>query len=579
MANLKYSDKHNMVAFLKKPNESVGFTEVVDFLKDATGIHNLSDAEIYAGLATLGYVTEGDFVPLLPAMLVGAAVDQGEGSTQPTEPHHTPVDPIPSTSQPPIPSPPHPSPPHQSPPHPSPPHQLPPHPSPPHQSPPHSPPHPTPHSPPHSTPHYSPTRSYEAPLPEGNTSGSAEDSVQLKELMVLVPKLVNRIGSLEKELKETKQTLGNVVLTLVKKVKTLEVTLKRKSKKGVSKAKSTDKGKRYRRRARSMAKNINTGLDAEDEINTGRVEINTGIEDVNTGSTKVDTDRTLISTSSIILSLKKGQREGKAQMVKEDIQATHKTKEQIRQEEAGLEEAIRLQAQMDEEVAKQIHLDKMVAKRVQEEQELSKQQLKRKAEVQEAAQFYTEEDWDTIREKLEANTEVVKSLKGESISNDDFAKGMVEMINEKKKFYAEQKAKVKRSNPMTQAQQREYMSTFIKNQSSWKLSQLKKFSFEELKTEFEKLMKSIESFGKDKVVKEEEAKVSVKKIRKRRKQKERKGINIDKTTQDEFNNEREAFLKDKVKDASSESEIGVDAILTATKPHTIANWKIISQSS
>ncbi|GKE54358.1 hypothetical protein Tco_1489514, partial [Tanacetum coccineum] len=33
MANLKYSDKHNMVAFLKKTNESVGFTKVVDFLK------------------------------------------------------------------------------------------------------------------------------------------------------------------------------------------------------------------------------------------------------------------------------------------------------------------------------------------------------------------------------------------------------------------------------------------------------------------------------------------------------------------------------------------------------------------
>ncbi|GJX69267.1 hypothetical protein Tco_0304994 [Tanacetum coccineum] len=68
------------------------------------------------------------------------------------------------------------------------------------------------------------------------------------------------------------------------------------------------------------------------------------------------------------------------------------------------------------------------------------------------------------------------------------------MINKNKKFYAEQKAKAKRSKPMTQAQQREYMSTFIKNQSSWKLSQLKKLSFEELKTEFEKLMKSIESF-------------------------------------------------------------------------------------
>ncbi|GKA47773.1 hypothetical protein Tco_0740731 [Tanacetum coccineum] len=130
-------------------------------------------------------------------------------------------------------------------------------------------------------------------------------------------------------------------------------TLSKVASQSVSKAKSTDKGKRYRRRARSMAKKINTGLYAEDEINTGRVEINYGIEDVNTGSTKVDTGRTSISTSNIIHSPKKGQKEGKAQMVEEDIQATHKTKEQIRQEEARLKEAIKLQAQMDEETAQE----------------------------------------------------------------------------------------------------------------------------------------------------------------------------------------------------------------------------------
>ncbi|GKF22986.1 hypothetical protein Tco_0075308, partial [Tanacetum coccineum] len=91
-----------------------------------------------------------DIVPLLPAMLAGAIMDQGEGSTQPAEPHHTPVDPIPSTSQPPIPSP------IQSPPHPSPLHQSPTH------SPPHSPPH-SPHpSPPFLPHHYSPSGSYEA---------------------------------------------------------------------------------------------------------------------------------------------------------------------------------------------------------------------------------------------------------------------------------------------------------------------------------------------------------------------------------------------------------------------------------
>ncbi|GJT49213.1 retrovirus-related pol polyprotein from transposon TNT 1-94 [Tanacetum coccineum] len=525
MANLKYSDKHNMVAFLKKPNESVGFTEVVDFLKgaslryalthnptiydslvkqfwqtatvktlangtqqliasinskeytiieafvrsklqlaDATGIHNLSDAEIYAGLATLGYLTEGG----------------SYGS-----------------------------------------------------------------------------RSYEAPLPEGNTSGSAEDSMQLQELMVLVPTLVTKINSLKKELKETKQTLGNAVVKLVKKVKSLETALKRKSKKvlisesegeesedqgrkiqdinddplvslvresmkemstdfvtlikaseeaqeeeisptileaaktlskvasqGVSKEKSTDKGKGYRRGARSMAKKIDTRLDAEEEINTSREDINTGIEEVSTGSTKVDS-----GTAS-----KRGQREGKAPMVEEDIQATHKTKEQMRQEEAGLEEAIKLQAQLDEEVAKQIHLDKMIAKRMAEEEALSEQQKKRKAQVQFEAQYYTEEDWDAIRAKLEANAELTKDVLGKDLPEQDFAKRMVDMVNQRKKHFAEERAKAKRNKPMTQSQLRIYMSNYLKNQGTWKLSQLKKLKFEEIKEEFDKLVQQIDTF-------------------------------------------------------------------------------------
>ncbi|GKF45284.1 hypothetical protein Tco_0131836 [Tanacetum coccineum] len=58
----------------------------------------------------------GDIIPLLPAMLAGAAMDQGEGSAQPAEPHPTPIDLLPSISLPPIPSPPLPphSPPHSS---------------------------------------------------------------------------------------------------------------------------------------------------------------------------------------------------------------------------------------------------------------------------------------------------------------------------------------------------------------------------------------------------------------------------------------------------------------------------------
>ncbi|GKF00119.1 hypothetical protein Tco_0023469 [Tanacetum coccineum] len=121
------------------------------------------------------------------------------------------------------------------------------------------------------------------------------------------------------------------------------------------------------------------------------------------------------------------------------------------------------------------------------------------------------------------------------------------------------------------------MSTFIKNQSLWKLSQLKKLSFEELKTEFEKLMKSIESF----VPMETEARVKRHGLQLEQETLKKQKIDIQDAsiTKGKDKVEREAYVKDKVKDASSESEIGIDVIPTATKPPTIVNWKIISQSS
>ncbi|GKB01861.1 putative ribonuclease H-like domain-containing protein, partial [Tanacetum coccineum] len=186
--------------------------------------------------------------------------------------------------------------------------------------------------------------------------------------------------------------------------------------------------------AKTLSK-IDIGLDAKEEINTG-------IEKVSTGSTKVDS-----GTAN-----KRGQRERKAPMIEEDIQASHKTKEQMRQEQARLEEAIKLQAQMDDEVAKHVHLDKMIAKRMAEEEALSKQQKKRKAQVQFEAQFYTEEDWDVIRAKLEANAELSKDVLGKDLPEQDFAKRMVDMVNQRKKYFAEERAKAKRNKSMTQSQ-------------------------------------------------------------------------------------------------------------------------------
>ncbi|GJU47024.1 putative ribonuclease H-like domain-containing protein [Tanacetum coccineum] len=538
MANLRYSDKHNMVAFLKKPTESVGFTKIVYFLKGtslrtlANGIH-----ELVASIDNKEYtITEtsirsqlqladatGEHVSLLPAMLAGAAPDQGEGSA------------IPAGSQPTL----------------DPMRQL--------------------------------LQVNEAPFPEGNTLESAEDSLNLKELMDIVPKLVLRIDHLEKELQQTKSTYGKAFLTLVERVKLVEAALKRKSRKVIL-FESEDQGRKiqdidddplvslvknsmeekeanfvtpkkvasqnvstYKRRARSAGKgkDVDIGLDffsaAKERLHSAKVEVNT---EVNPG----------IQTVNVIVpSPVKSQREGKAPMTSEDVQATQNTKEQIRQEEVGLAEAMRLQALQDKENARQ----------------------KRKAKVQEAAQFYIKEYWDTIRAKLEANAELTKSLQGENVSSDDFAKRMVDMINQKKKYYAKQKAKAKRDKPMTQVQQRDYMSTVIKNQGSWKMAQLKKLTFEELKVEFEKLMRSIKSFipmGSKERVK----RVGVQLEQDSSKKQKTVGIEEpDKTAKHEAEEDMEALVKGNDADSSSGTDIPVSAVPVAIKPPSIANWKII----
>ncbi|GJV06763.1 retrovirus-related pol polyprotein from transposon TNT 1-94 [Tanacetum coccineum] len=538
-------------------------------LADATGITNLPDAEIHEGLATMGGF-EGNYVPLLPAMLAPA---QGKGSTIPAGSQPTPTGPT-----------------------------L------------------TPVADEATTTsvevdaegaatttasleagldsgniHESPLRSHDAPLPEVNTSGSAEDSVQLKELMELVPKLVLRIDSLEKELTKTTQIFGNEVLTLKNRVKTLEVALKRKSKKvvlseseGEEAENSSKQGRKsqddrsedfitpsnsgeaqeqdisptlldaantltqvasggvstYKRRRRS----VDTGMDyfSAAKERTKSEEVNTGSTGVNTGSTP-----------------DKAQRKGKAKMVEENVQTVQKTKKQLEQEKAGFAEGVRLQAQLDAEVAEQIYTDEMIAKRMEEETEMTDQQKQRMAQVQFEAQYYTEEDWDVIRAKLEANAELVKNMQGEGLSEEDFAKRMVDMINQRKKYFAEERAKAKRSKPMTQTQLRTYMSNYLKNQGTWKLSQLKKLTFEEIKEKFDKLVNQIDTFVPMGSAESQE-KVAT------------KNIVVTEEKDGETTVPKEEEEEDSKIDKEEDME-AIGAIPVATKSPSVVNWKIFQQ--
>ncbi|GKC87771.1 hypothetical protein Tco_1148420 [Tanacetum coccineum] len=93
-----------------------------------------------------------------------------------------------------------------------------------------------------------------------------------------------------------------------------------------------------------------------------------------------------------------------------------KTKEQILQEEASLAEAIRLDSLQREEEAKQIHLDALLAQRIVEEEELTEQQKKRKAQYNlERLSIIQMRTWNLIRANLEAQCRLSKSRAGSKL--------------------------------------------------------------------------------------------------------------------------------------------------------------------
>nr|GEV95323.1 putative ribonuclease H-like domain-containing protein [Tanacetum cinerariifolium] len=133
---------------------------------------------------------------------------------------------------------------------------------------------------------------------------------------------------------------------------------------------------------------------------------------------------------------------------------------------------------------------------IMKESESDVTKTKRKQE-QERLGLETAEEWENIRARVEADEELTQILQAEErdkYSEVDQAKMLVDLINQRKRYFAEQKAEAKRKNPMTQAQQRTYMSNYIKHMGSYTLKRLKKLSFDEIKELFKATMRSINDF-------------------------------------------------------------------------------------
>ncbi|GKD23000.1 hypothetical protein Tco_1224703 [Tanacetum coccineum] len=247
-----------------------------------------------------------------------------------------------------------------------------------------------------------------------------------------------------------------------------------------------------------------------------------------------------------------------------------KTKKQIREEQASLAEILRLQAREEAENARKAELerqDALIAKRVQDELELSETLKNKMAQVQEAAKYYIEEDWDSVKAKLEANRDLSSKVLSIDFSSDDFAKKMVELTNEKKRMYKEQRERDRRNRPITQAEQREYMIKYLKSQEK-----VEKFIPMNSELEASKLKRTDES-----VKREEEFKVQQPILRYNiRKSLARKGLQKNKSefARSDTEEDVEAYMDERVDEPYSE-EFQMGSIPQGSAPAKIVKWQIL----
>ncbi|GJT80474.1 hypothetical protein Tco_1054816 [Tanacetum coccineum] len=142
----------------------------------------------------------------------------------------------------------------------------------------------------------------------------------------------------------------------------------------------------------------------------------------------------------------------------------------------------------------QISRDEEVALKLQEEFDAAERQ--RMAQVHQAAQGFTDAKWDDVLARVAADEDFVQQLQaGEKCSEEDLPMKLVELVNQRKKFFARQRAKAKRNKPMTPAHQKDYMLNYIKNQEGdYSIKQLKLLLFEQVKENFEATMRRVQSF-------------------------------------------------------------------------------------
>ncbi|GKD50634.1 hypothetical protein Tco_1279610 [Tanacetum coccineum] len=200
-----------------------------------------------------------------------------------------------------------------------------------------------------------PTMPHDSPLPRVHTLGSDGGRMQPNELIELVTKLSDRVAVLENDLKQTKKTYGVAFTKLIKKVKTLEKTIKSSKARRRAQFVVSD-GEMIHHDAQTQGmqeydSDPNFEFTTPEEVYTVEPDISTTNVPVSTVGVEVST----AAESLVYIRKSAAKRKDKGKAIVEESEPTQtKTKIQQEQERLGFEEAQRLQERFGKKVRQRI---------------------------------------------------------------------------------------------------------------------------------------------------------------------------------------------------------------------------------
>ncbi|GKF00981.1 hypothetical protein Tco_0027904, partial [Tanacetum coccineum] len=321
--------------------------------------------------------------------------------------------------------------------------------------------------------------------PRGNTFRSDEDSLKLKELMELYINLQQRVLDLEK----TKTTQQNEIASLKKRVKKLEQkkrsrthVLKRLHKVGMSRRVVSSGGEEdLGEDASKQGRRINV-IDADEDITLVNVQDDDDNEmfDVDTlNDDEVSTEQEVaakdvnltideVTLAQSLAALKSIKPKVKGDVVIQEPSTTTTTTTTISLQQPSQDKGKGIMVEEHVKTMRKkdlIRLDEEIASKLQDEFDEEERLTREKAKKKEANVALIEE-WDDIQAKIEADHELAQRLQAEEQKElfvEEKANLFQQLLKQRRKHFAAKSEEEKRNKPLTQAQQRKIMCTYLKN--------------------------------------------------------------------------------------------------------------------